>query len=42
VGRAVAAALAGRADVVWVPSQLGALAVALRLVPRPVWRRLRR
>jgi len=42
VGRAVAAALAGRADVVWVPSQLGVLAVALRLVPRPVWRRLRR
>jgi decaprenylphospho-beta-D-erythro-pentofuranosid-2-ulose 2-reductase len=42
VGRAVAAALAGRADVVWVPSQLGVLAVALRLVPRPIWRRLRR
>ena len=42
VGRAVAAALDGRADVVWVPSQLGVLAVALRLVPRPVWRRLRR
>jgi decaprenylphospho-beta-D-erythro-pentofuranosid-2-ulose 2-reductase len=42
VGRAVAAALAGRADVVWVPSQLGVLAIALRLVPRPIWRRLRR
>jgi len=42
VGRAVAAALAGRADVVWVPSQLGVLAAALRLVPRPAWRRLRR
>jgi decaprenylphospho-beta-D-erythro-pentofuranosid-2-ulose 2-reductase len=42
VGRAVAAALAGRSDVVWVPSQLGVLAVALRLVPRPIWRRLRR
>jgi decaprenylphospho-beta-D-erythro-pentofuranosid-2-ulose 2-reductase len=42
VGRAVAAALAGRADVVWVPSQLGVLAFALRLVPRPIWRRLRR
>jgi len=25
-----------------VPSQLGVLAFALRLVPRPVWRRLRR
>jgi len=42
VGRAVAAALNGRADVVWVPSQLGVVAVALRLVPRPIWRRLRR
>ena len=42
VGRAVAAALAGRAAVVWVPSQLGVLAVVLRLVPRPIWRRLRR
>jgi decaprenylphospho-beta-D-erythro-pentofuranosid-2-ulose 2-reductase len=42
VGRAVAGALAGRSDVVWVPSQLGVLAVALRLVPRPIWRRLRR
>jgi decaprenylphospho-beta-D-erythro-pentofuranosid-2-ulose 2-reductase len=42
VGRAVASALAGRAAVVWVPPQLGPLAVLLRLVPRPVWRRLRR
>jgi len=42
VGRAVAAGLAGRAAVVWVPRPLGVLAAALRLVPRPVWRRLRR
>jgi decaprenylphospho-beta-D-erythro-pentofuranosid-2-ulose 2-reductase len=42
VGRAVAAALAGRAAVVWVPPQLGVLAIMLRLVPRQFWRRLRR
>jgi len=42
VGRAVASALAGRAAVVWVPPQLGPVAAALRLVPRPLWRRLRR
>ena len=44
VGRAVASALAGPAGqaAVWVPPQLGLLAVLLRLVPRPVWRRLRR
>jgi decaprenylphospho-beta-D-erythro-pentofuranosid-2-ulose 2-reductase len=42
VGAAVAAALAGRAGMVWVPRPLGAAAVALRIVPRPMWRRLRR
>jgi decaprenylphospho-beta-D-erythro-pentofuranosid-2-ulose 2-reductase len=42
VGRSVATALARRADVVWVPSQLSVLAFALRLAPRPIWRRLRR
>jgi len=42
VGAAVAAALAGTAAVVWVPRQLAVLAAALRLMPRPVWRRLRR
>jgi decaprenylphospho-beta-D-erythro-pentofuranosid-2-ulose 2-reductase len=44
VGRAVASALAGPAGqaVVWVPPQLGPLSVLFRLVPRPVWRRLRR
>ena len=42
VGRAVASALAGRADAVWVPPSLGVLAVPLRLVPRPIWRQMRR
>jgi len=42
VGTAVAAALRGNAAVVWVPRQLQALAVTLRAIPRPVWRRLRR
>jgi len=42
VARAVAAGLAGRVAVVWVPRQLGVLAIALRLVPRPLWRRLRK
>jgi len=46
VGAAVAAALrrpAGPRDrVVWVPSSLALLASALRLIPRPAWRRLRR
>jgi hypothetical protein len=35
-------ALAGHAATVWVPAQLGPLAAAFRLVPRPIWRRLRR
>ncbi len=42
VGAAVAAALAGRPAAVWVPRSVGMLAVAMRLIPRPVWRRLRR
>jgi decaprenylphospho-beta-D-erythro-pentofuranosid-2-ulose 2-reductase len=42
VGAAVAAALAGGDDMVWVPRALGILAMALRLIPRPMWRRLRR
>jgi decaprenylphospho-beta-D-erythro-pentofuranosid-2-ulose 2-reductase len=44
VGRAVAAALArpaSRGDrVLWVPAPLAGLAAAMRLVPRPVWRKL--
>lgn len=42
VGAAVAAALDGRAGMVWVPRALAAAAVLLRIMPRPVWRRLRR
>jgi len=42
VGREVAAALRRGADVVWVPRSLRLLAAAMRLVPRPLWRRLRR
>ncbi len=42
VGTAVATALGGNAAAVWVPPQLGVMALMLKLVPRPVWRRLRR
>jgi decaprenylphospho-beta-D-erythro-pentofuranosid-2-ulose 2-reductase len=42
VGAAVARALDGRRDVVWVPPALGPFALAVRAVPRPLWRRLRR
>jgi decaprenylphospho-beta-D-erythro-pentofuranosid-2-ulose 2-reductase len=42
VGAAVAAALAGNRDMIWVPPSLALLAAALRAVPRPLWRRLRR
>jgi decaprenylphospho-beta-D-erythro-pentofuranosid-2-ulose 2-reductase len=42
VGTAVAAALAGNAATVWVPSTLGSMAAVLRLLPRPIWRRLPR
>lgn len=42
VGAAVAAGLGGRRDTIWVPPTLGALAVALRAVPRPLWRRIAR
>ena len=42
VGTAVAAALAGSRAQVWVPRSLGAFAGLLRLVPRPLWRRMRR
>ncbi|MGO8960988.1 MAG: SDR family NAD(P)-dependent oxidoreductase, partial [Streptosporangiaceae bacterium] len=42
VGDAVAAGLAGHAEVIWVPQTLSVLAAVLRLVPRPLWRRLRR
>src|SRR5690606_6909848 len=42
VADAVAAALRRGARTVWVPRPLGALALALRLLPRPVWRRMSR
>src|SRR3984957_7177206 len=40
VGAAVASALRGNKSVVWVPAPLAALATILKLVPRPVWRKL--
>lgn len=42
VGTAVAAAIGKPSGELWVPSGLGAFAAAIRLVPRPVWRRMRR
>ena len=42
VGRAVADALRDGRSAVWVPSALRLLAIAMRLVPRSMWRRLRR
>ena len=43
VGEAVAAALAKDDEtLVWVPGTLRVLAAALRVVPRPVWRKIRR
>jgi decaprenylphospho-beta-D-erythro-pentofuranosid-2-ulose 2-reductase len=41
VGAAVAAALARPSGVVWVPPAMRVLAGLIRLVPRPLWRRLR-
>jgi decaprenylphospho-beta-D-erythro-pentofuranosid-2-ulose 2-reductase len=42
VGAATAAALTGGASVVWVPSSLAVLAGVMRLIPRPIWRRMPR
>jgi decaprenylphospho-beta-D-erythro-pentofuranosid-2-ulose 2-reductase len=42
VGQAVATALEGKATEIWVPRGLAVLATALKLVPRPVWRQMRR
>lgn len=42
VAEAVAAALEGGATEIWVPRSLAVFALALRLVPRPMWRRMRR
>jgi len=42
VGKATAAALRRGQATVWVPAPLAGLALALRLVPRPLWRRISR
>jgi len=43
VGAAVAAALGkGDGGLLWVPRSLAAAALVLRMVPRPLWRRMRR
>jgi decaprenylphospho-beta-D-erythro-pentofuranosid-2-ulose 2-reductase len=42
VGAAVAAALDSKTTLVWVPRSLVAAAGVLRLVPRPLWRRMPR
>ncbi len=42
VGIAVAAALRGKKSTVWVPAPLAGLATAMRLIPRPVWRKISR
>jgi decaprenylphospho-beta-D-erythro-pentofuranosid-2-ulose 2-reductase len=42
VGAATAAALRAGKTSVWIPAPLGGLALALRLVPRPLWRRISR
>ena len=40
VGRATAAALRRGQDTIWVPPALAGLALGLRLIPRPLWRRI--
>ena len=42
VGKATAAALRRGQTTVWVPPALAGLALALKLVPRPLWRRISR
>jgi decaprenylphospho-beta-D-erythro-pentofuranosid-2-ulose 2-reductase len=42
VGRAVASALRGHASQLWVPRSLALLATAIRVMPRSLWRRMRR
>jgi decaprenylphospho-beta-D-erythro-pentofuranosid-2-ulose 2-reductase len=42
VGSAVAAALDGKASLLWVPRGLAGAAMVIRLIPRPLWRRMRR
>jgi len=40
VGAAVASALHGNKSVVWVPAPLVGLATVMKLIPRPVWRKM--
>lgn len=40
VGAAVASALRGKKSVVWVPAPLAGLAAVMKLIPRPLWRKL--
>lgn len=42
VGRAIADNIDDPPSILWVPSTLRALALAMRVTPRPLWRRLRR
>jgi decaprenylphospho-beta-D-erythro-pentofuranosid-2-ulose 2-reductase len=42
VGQAVAAGLSGDGNVVWVPPALRLLAAGIRLIPRQMWRQVRR
>jgi decaprenylphospho-beta-D-erythro-pentofuranosid-2-ulose 2-reductase len=42
VGAAVAAALEGTSTLLWVPRSLAGMAAVLRMVPRSVWRKMRR
>lgn len=42
VADATVRALSGKRSSVWFPWQVGALAVVMRLLPRPIWRRMRR
>jgi decaprenylphospho-beta-D-erythro-pentofuranosid-2-ulose 2-reductase len=42
VGTATAAALRAGKTSVWIPAPLAGLALALRLIPRPLWRRISR
>jgi decaprenylphospho-beta-D-erythro-pentofuranosid-2-ulose 2-reductase len=41
VGAAVAKAVRGGGSVVWVPAPLAGLATVMKLIPRPVWRKLK-
>ena len=42
VGEAVAMALEGNTTELWVPRALALFAIALRVIPRPLWRKMRR